>query len=640
MDEIDEISSIITIKNRLSNQMAGSFKLYRPMTDDIEAEFIVKKSTGDDLRSIIEVRVEKYADVNATMDIMYRGNSDAEGEIEAIAANYIDGLIEVRPHNRMFGKFELMGAPKVSVTLPPIADATTRSREDLRTINYGDTRSMLTGKTIDEEFGAFVQFADFVESIPDLKFIESAKLRLYYTNVHSEANIELHQPNTIWRELGITDANKPQSVEKLSDTFTINTVQRYVEFDVKDIAKRWQDGTLDNYGFIISTSDDVRYTLFTRESDYPPQLIVDYITSQVFSIGRSELECGIFVYGKGDSDLSARLTVDSDVGINNMESYLYVHRSADFMHSDVVSNMPISKPDLFSRMTVQRREFTDLESVITVGVRSMTEIDSSIGISIPDIDSWLTVDPNMSLASIINVPAHEYLDSYIAVSQPDLNATLTVSDHTRVNSYMDSVLTVRTEYESIIDSTIDVSVRDLAGLISIRGIAETEMDGILQVPDRYDVDSTLGYSHPDMNATLTIRAIGDSGLDGLIEVPYYEDMDSTFGYSRPDLNAMLTVTYTSEVESEIYVKDKEYLNSMIDVKNISEMSGVLMIKAVNQIDGEMTVNNPELFGYLIPRVTGDSDLVGQMLIKKRNVADLNSYISVRGKGNRNFVIMF
>ncbi|QWU14470.1 hypothetical protein SAMN04487895_101780 [Paenibacillus sophorae] len=606
MDELDEISSIITVKNRLSNQMQGSFTLYRQEDNDLDSSIVIKQSNGDDLRSTITVKVSKDNDINSVIDVVYTKNSDIDGEIEAVAVQYLESYIEVRPHNQMFGKFELMSAPKVTKVLSPIADATTRSREDLHTINYGDTRSMLTGQSIDEEFGAFVQFADFTESIPDLKFIESAKLRLYYTNVTSGANIELHQPNTIWREMGVTDANKPFSTELLSDTFTINTIQRYVEFDVKDIAKRWQDGTLNNYGFIILTPDDTRYTFFTRESDYHPQLIVEYITSQIYSIGRSELESSIFVYGKGSSDISAKLTVDSDVGINNLESYLYVHKQQDFMYGDMIANIQISKPDLFSTMTIQRREFSDLDSSITVGVRSITEVNSAIGISNPYMDSWLTVDPNMSMPSIITVakPTSEFLEGNITVNCPDFGVILSVSDYTKVQSNIDGKLTVRT---SEVEETID---------------------------------SFITTSQPDMNAYLVIRAIGDSGVDSQIEVPYYDNIDSKIGYSRPQIDATLTVKYTTEAEGYIYVKDKEYLDSIIDVKNISEMSGILMVKAVNQIDGELTVNNPELFGHLSPRVSGDNELTAEILIKKRNVGDLNSYISVRGQGNRNFVIIF
>jgi hypothetical protein len=90
----------------------------------------------------------------------------------------------------------------------------------------------------------------------------------------------------------------------------------------------------------------------------------------------------------------------------------------------------------------------------------------------------------------------------------------------------------------------------------------------------------------------------------------------------------------------MYVKDKKYLDGLIDVKKINEISGYLMVKAVNQIDSEISVNRPELFGYLSPRVVGENELIAEILIKKRNVADLNSYISVRGQGNRNFVILF
>lgn len=569
MDEVNEISSIITVKNRLSSRLTGSFNLYRQEDDEIEATLLIKQHIGDDLRSSISARVANEHDVNSTMDVMYRGNGDVESIIEAVAVQYLESYIEVRPHNQMYGKFELLSAPKKIVSLAPIADATTRSREDLRTINYGDTRSMLTGQSDGETFGSFIQFADFENSIPDLKFIENTKLRLYYANFTNGSNLELHQPNTIWREMGVTDANKPNSVEKLVDQYTVNTVERYVEFDIKDVALRWQSKELDNYGFIISTEENERFTFFTRESDRSPLLIIEYITSQVFSIGRSELESQVFVYGAGRKDLSGVLTVKSTVGIEYLESSLYVHRIADPVLSDLKSNVAASRPDMFSTITVKIPANSSIDSLITVGYRKTDEISGRI-----------------------------------SVNRPELNSILVVSNHTKASNFMSGELIVKSSEQE----------EWLASKVSI--------------------------SKPDINSYLTVKAIDVSDLESLIEVPFYDNIDALFGYSKPQIDAELTVKYTSDTESYLYVKEKEYLESIIDVKNISEIPGSMIVKVFEQIDGGITINTPELFGWLSPRVSGENDLNAEILIKKRNVGDLNSYISVRGKGNRNFVIIF
>lgn len=211
----------------------------------------------------------------------------------------------------------------------------------------------------------------------------------------------------------------------------------------------------------------------------------------------------------------------------------------------------------------------------------MTEIISGIGVSNPDMDSVLTVDPNMSLASLITVykPTLEYLDSSIVSNVPDLFSTITVSKYKKAENELESTLIVKSGEESNIDSIISVSRRDIEGSITIRVQEDTELSGYIQVPDRYDFDSILGYSHPDMASVLTVK-------------------------------------YADFMDSQIYVKDKEYLDSIIDVKNITEMSGFLMVKAFDQIDGELAANNPDLFGTILPRVAGDNDLVSQMLIKR------------------------
>ncbi|MDG0874551.1 hypothetical protein L5D93_19800 [Paenibacillus thiaminolyticus] len=94
----------------------------------------------------ISARVPRGAELPAVLDIKYRGNEDMTAAIEAMASSYLSASIEIRPHNRMVGRVELLETPRKDASLPPVADSTTRSDPELVTLNYGDMKSMVTGR--------------------------------------------------------------------------------------------------------------------------------------------------------------------------------------------------------------------------------------------------------------------------------------------------------------------------------------------------------------------------------------------------------------------------------------------------------------------------------------------------------------
>lgn len=604
LDDFLEISSEITVKNKLSNRMNGSFILYSSSIEELESTLLIKKPSGDDLNLLLSVRAPRELDLNVTLDIKYRGNDYIDTEIEAIAGSYLDSIIEVRPHNQMYGKFELLEAPKIEVGLEPIADATTRSRSDLQTINYGDTRSMLTGKSQEEEFKSFIQFSSFTESIPDLKYLEGVKLRLYYINFPAGSNIELHQPNTLWREMGVTYANQPFSIELLSSQYTNNLKERYIEFDLLEVALKWQDFSLDNLGFIVTTSSNEAISFFTRESDKSPLLIVNYISSKVYSIGRSELEAGLFINGKGQKDIAGTITVKSDVGLDYLISNIYVHRKEDPLDFDTESYIAASRPEINSSLIIAKRTQSELDALLTIRSSKNLELDSAINVNNPDLISTITVDPKISLSSLLTVSKKETssLDAFIIVNQRDLGATIDVSKYKKHIDDIDAEITVKSGEEEFLESSIYISRQDL-------------------------------------NGVLTVRAFGEEFLDSSLEIPFYNSQDSMISISRPDVPSMLMVKYIDQIDGFLEIKERNYLESVIDVKNINELESFITVKQINETESEIIINQPDLSGYITPRIEGIEDLSVLAMIRKRDVSDLNSIMVIRGKGNRNYVFI-
>ncbi|MGZ7444961.1 DNRLRE domain-containing protein [Paenibacillus sp. TH7-28] len=607
MDEYHnfELTGEVRVKDRLSNKVTGKYKLYIPQEKELESELVVMKPDEEGLNSVISIRTLKNSDLPASLQVMYRGNDDIESFIEAIAGEYLEAAIQVRPYNRLFGKFELLEAPRKEVGLTPIADASTRSREDLRTINYGDMKSMLTGKNDEESFESFIHFGELSDRIPDLKLIESAKLRLYYIEFPAGSLIELHQPNTIWREMGVTHANKPYSTRLLGSAYTINTKERYIEFDLLDVANQWESGQLLNYGLIIRTPENNTLSFFTRESQNSPLLIIKYVTSQIYSLGRSQFDGTIFIIGKGNKDITGYLTVHSDVGLEYLPSTLYVHRYESPLFEEKNAAIGASRPDVLGQVTIAHRKQEYLGAVLTIANKIPKDYQSDITINVPDLYSWMNVDPNAHLRSILTVARNEVseIDSGILVTRPDIGAAITVSNYKRAANLLEGTLTVKT--------TIDK-----------------------------DYESEIMISKPDLWGEATVRALGESSLDSTIDIPYYSNRDSIIRINTPDLPASMLIKYMTQIDGEILVKERNYLEASIDIRQIDELSGFLIAKQKVEKEADIRINVPDLPSTIAPRVIGLNDLGVLASIRKRDVSDLNSSILIKGKSNGSYWFIY
>lgn len=598
LDVYNDLGGEILIKSP-SNRMEGKFVLYRQETNEVNSEMLVAYRRETTVDTTITIRVQRSADVSSQLDIKYRGNAEINSVLESTSVNYLAGTLEVRPHNRLLGKFELMEAPRVTKDLNPIEDATTRSRLDLQTVNYGDTQSMMIGQSDTEEFEGFVNFGDLKVVVPDLNKLEDAKLRLFYSGSFTDdTDIKVYQPNTLWREYGITYANKPYGTELLLDSYTVNRTNKYIEFDVFDLVKRWQDESLINYGLIIKSESSHPTYFNTRESLKPPVLQLKYITSQNYSFGRGDLNSTLFVYGAGRKEVTGSLTVKSNFGFNYLPASLYVHKYKDFMQHDTDSTLAISRPDINSTLKVVYRKDSDLSASISVANFGTSAPDSSVMISRPDLGARFTVDPKMSLESELTVAyrRESVIDSLITVSSPDMLASLTVSKFKRINS-------------------------DVESTIMIQGIRFS------------DIDSGLIVNKPDLGSSVVIRAVGDNDLDSIVQVPFFDYREANVIVSRPDLGAYIEVKNFYDVDGTLYVKNREYIDAIIDVRQKSDLDSIVDIKNVHNLESEVMISRPDLGGFLYPRLARENDLIAVAQIRKRDVSDLSSFIIVKGRSS-------
>lgn len=674
--EYEELNSTMKIRT-LSNKMEGVFVLYQRGQSEIDSKLTIRIAREDSIKGSIGVRASKTENLNATLDIKYRGDSEIGGFLEVVGSSYLESYMEVRPNNRMFGLFEILPPPRKNVEIVSTEDSTTRSRSDLRTINYGDSQRMMIGNSLssveDEYLESFIKFDNVRTYVQDMLILEKANMRLYYVGDLTEGtNIELQLPDSKWFEMGITDANKPNASGFVTNKYTINRTDRYIEFDLLELFPKWVSGVINNLGLIIRSSDSHSTSFYTREGRFKPVINVSYITNQVQSMGRTEINSTMFIFGSGKGDLNSTLTVHSDYGFDEtFTGFFQVHRPEVPVTNERNAFFIVSKPEQQARMTIAQRDEKEIDATISVQIKTSNFKDSTMTISKPELASWLTVDPNISLKSTMTISrkensdinsflgvSREALDSHLfirAYGESEIDATLTVKSlqeedfhaslavsrdsvigHMHIRAYgehdFNGSIGVRVKDEDDFSSFLTISREALDSSITIRGYGTADFNGHLSVQKHEEsiVEANMAVSRPEINAFMIIRALGESDMNASIEVPHYHYVESHMGVTRPELQATLEVRVPYYFEGHLYIKHREEVEATFMVHNISELAGYFEVIAVSYVDSTMGVSKPDLHGYLYPRVAGDSDLNTFTHIRQRDASDLNSYFHVGG----------
>ncbi|RXZ78224.1 DNRLRE domain-containing protein [Paenibacillaceae bacterium] len=632
MNEPTELVSLIDIRSP-SNKMEGLFVLYQAVESSIDASVTVSKVEKKELESFIDVRSGASNNINASIKVMYRVDDELNGVIDVVPSSYLHSFVEVRPNNRMEGIFELFEATRNIVPLNPVQDSVVRSRPDLSTINYGDMSMMMIGKSTDESFESFISFDHLKNVMNDVDTFERARLKLYYNGLIQEnTNIELYLSNEKWHEYGITYANRPSHGEKISANYEINTKEKYIEFDLLDVVKNWYSDKIENYGLIISSNNDFTTTFFTRESQPSrrPVLEIVYIPNTIQSPGRSDLNGSLFVWSLGVKELSSYFTVHSDYGESTLHATLYVHRYEVPIEDEWTGQLVTSKPDLHSEIRIVRSDKSDCSGYISIANKIPSSLDSSLIVSKPEINGFVTINQHTSIEGFLNVRQMDskLIESSITISRPEIHGFIEVPSY----EYLSSFLTVFGDKDSIIPSQISVSKPFLSSQIAVRALAKKEMNGSLVVVQngRKELISDLSVSRPEIHGFLEVRALGDDSLDGFIEIPVYNDMHSTFGVSRPEAHGYIDVRVVGWLDGFLYVKQIDQSDGFITVNQISELTGTLMVMKFNDLESKLAVSKPELVGFLYPRVQADKDLNSIFNVRQRDVSDLSGYLHVAG----------
>ncbi|WP_107839851.1 DNRLRE domain-containing protein [Metasolibacillus meyeri] len=643
-EDVDAIAEITVNPN---NSMKAKYSLIGAGYQDKPIEIIPRLVRDSDTCAELIPRALRVNDRETYLNIMYRGNSDVLTEIQPIGYNNMFAELEVPPHNRMWALYEVQQPPIVTDVFNPTQDAATREAPAFESINYGANSSMVVGRTANDIWRSFVQFD--LSSINPSYVLKETYLRLYYRGASpSHLKIEILNADSTWQEYNITSLNRPNPIDLISSDFINNEQAGYIEFDVLDIVKDWVALRKINNGFIIRLSNETEFgqtTFYTRETNKPPELIVKYYDSRIFSQGRSQHLTEIFIYNANESTVETEITVHSDYGFKRIETEIYVHRVEVPLDSDILTEIIVTKPYVNTEIIASIRKGNEVVTEINSRVSEERIKDVEITITKPYVDSEIYIKyVNAILTEITPRPMDKSLViTEITVSKPSIPVEITpiIHDDSKIEAGItvtvpsieaEIIVPIRNENHIFVEiEALDIWTSIVPVEIFINKDA-MPIEITPRVTNERNLQTVIHVTKPKIEAEIEVKYRDDIWVE--IEPNIKSDTMAEIIVSKPYIETSISVIVDeqSEHDAEIYVKYIDAVPTEIDAKAVHQIATEIDIKAVSQIVTELFVSRKIVLTEIMIPTWVDEDL--PTVIEPRILMVNNTYamIQVGAKG--------
>jgi hypothetical protein len=626
MEENKELWGTIEVPPH--NSFYVKYKLYQTDNEDVSATIQPSFVEDSEKDFTIVIRRTENKDVTSTVDVKYRAENEIVATLQPVSSSFVDSIIEVNPHNSMYAIADILQPPLLTREFTTIKDATVRSGLAYQTLNYGTEPSMMTGYKNGEEFESYI---DFNIQLPQFVLIQKAKLKLYFAgNYTSGLSIKLYSVDRDWSEYGLTYRNKPNKLELISDSYTVDYSDRSINFDLTNevISIYSNQKTSKGYVVVVEHNNIDNYiSFYTKESSQSPKLIVDYYDTQIYSAGRGQINSTLFVYGVGSKDVTATITVHSDRGYHDQPSTLYVHRYDTPVSNDLLMSITVTKKEVNSNIVVAQKDESDVSVVMKVAEKRIDDLISMLSATRNEVHSTIYVKHRKTIDATLVVQKHEDKDvnSVIVVNRDSVNSTIFVKGRSYVNSRItvqkhegsniNSIIVVRRDN---IPATIFVKERsNLASLITVaKNIEEDLICSITVTKDH--VFSTIAVKEREyLNSQITIRK-GD-----------IDELSSAIAVSRDSINSTINVKERKYIDATIFVYhvDKSDITSSLSVKRDS-IDSTIIIKKPSDTDSTIIISKPDIAVSISSRVQREEDFEGTMQVRAKDAEDLLCRITV------------
>jgi len=334
----------------ISNKMASRYNLVGHRESRLGFEVVVGNYQYKPMTFEIQAKVIRKRQMPFELEVVHASDSYMGFEITPKINKTLGFEIEVSPRNQMTAKYELLELPTKEWEGYPVQDSYILSESPYSSINYGGNNSLVVGKNARGDATAFVQFD--LSSLEENIRIKNAKFRLYFNDL-TGSKFDLYQVTREWREYDITFLNAPDNPVFLTNQYTVNYTDRYIEFDVTDIVSQWNHG-IPNNGFCITSPNGVSTSFRSRETSDSPELLIEYFSTDPINLGRSKQSFEITPKLTKNSTQSFELEVISFYKQAVMTFEIFAHDPNHIFHSTIGFDLYASRPDLAFEITSAR----------------------------------------------------------------------------------------------------------------------------------------------------------------------------------------------------------------------------------------------------------------------------------------------
>jgi hypothetical protein len=609
----------------------------------------------NDTDSALTVRRSDIDDIIGSIGIAANGDTELSSSIWPRVISDMQGTIQIKPNNRMFGIVEVQPPPTTKVSLSPVKDAFVR--ENIPALNYGLEEDMFAGLAYSgERFRSLLEFNIASANIPQKNLIKSATLTLYHATYNSMSTIlGAYGLAADWSELGVTWDNQPSATDLIT-TFDSGLGKSHVTVDVTQVVRDWFSGAKVNNGFLLKAMNEgqppyARY--FTKDApDSWPQLTIEHYDPTVVSAGRADLKGSISLMGR--SDISGSLTINSHYANNELIASIQV---TDPHYRD--GTITVNRPDLNGSITVTYSGTNEITSSVSVRNKLYSEILSGISVTRQDMDGSIYVRPRVDIDATVTVrvPYTDDIDSTISVNRPDASGSAYVRPYTD----LPSIITPRVVGTYDLDSQIAVNTPDMSASIYVRPSADLDSTVTIRLTSANEVQGDMTVSRPDLDSDAYVKYNSDIYADIKIRGYGSSDMNSSISINRADTPSTATVKIPYDINSAVTVRvsavsDQQgsltvRSNASSDlpatitprIKQISDLPTTISVYLTSDLQGTITVKHTgysDLTSSLTPRwsayseidstitIRSRSDLQGTITVRKVTTSDLNGSIAV------------
>src|SRR5690606_9820724 len=148
-----------------------------------------------------------------------------------------------------------------------------------------------------------------------------------------------------------------------------------VRFDITDLmASLYWEGKEEQLSFVVVSDKNCHF--FSRESGYPPKILVTYIDHIIKSYGRTQCRGELTIYGTNSSDRYGYIEIESSYGESNVAGEVSIYNPL-MLNGEIL----ISKPDVQGNIQILGYGGKDKEGIISVLRRGIEEKEGFIYIS-------------------------------------------------------------------------------------------------------------------------------------------------------------------------------------------------------------------------------------------------------------------